>query len=234
VPGGSGDPPQAWTPAPPNGQSPGAANGGVCTSGITEARDVVGSIEYVRSRPGTQHMPIDLFSPCMGGSPTFRAMQRYAAAFDGIRCLVSPQPVTTRLIVERRLGLMGLAAHLERFNTYVRLRTSVGLEERVPQEWAKSVSVPTLLYQVRADSLTHPSDVQAMFDNIPVADKRLFRIEGTTAPQAGENSVRFRPRPPGGKTAETESVEARLTSINLDEFSIGRGVSHVRDYRSHR
>jgi hypothetical protein len=41
---------------------------------------------------------------------------------------------------------MGLAAHLEQFNTYVRLRTSVALEERVPREWAKSVRVPTLLY----------------------------------------------------------------------------------------
>ena len=83
-----------------------AANGGVCTSGITEARDVVGSIEYVRSRPDTRDMIIGLFSRCMGGSSTFRAMQRYPEAFAGIRCLVSPQPVTTRLIVERRLGVM--------------------------------------------------------------------------------------------------------------------------------
>jgi pimeloyl-ACP methyl ester carboxylesterase len=172
-----------------------AANGGVCTSGVTEARDVVGSIEYVRSRPDTQGMTIGLFSRCMGGSSTFRAMQRYPEAFDGIRCLVSPQPVTTRLIVERRLGVMGLAAHLDRFNTHVRLRTSVGLEERVPQEWAKSVCVPTLLYQVRADSLTDPSDLQAMFDNIPVADKQLLWIEGTTARWDGYLEFQRRPVP---------------------------------------
>jgi serine aminopeptidase S33 family len=87
-----------------------AANGGVCTSEITEARDVVGSIRYARSRPDTRDMTIGLFSRCMGGSSTFRAMQHYPDAFDGIRCLVSPQPVTPRLIVERRLGVMGLAA----------------------------------------------------------------------------------------------------------------------------
>jgi pimeloyl-ACP methyl ester carboxylesterase len=172
-----------------------AANGGVCTSGITEARDVVGSTEYARSRPDTKNMTIGLFSRCMGGSSTFRAMQRYPEAFDDIRCLVSPQPVTTRLIVEHRLGFMGLAAHLEQFNTYVRLRTSVGLEERVPQEWAKSVSAPTLLYQVRADSLTDPSDVQAMFDNIPAADKRLLWIDGTTARWDGYLEFQRRPEP---------------------------------------
>jgi hypothetical protein len=77
----------------------------------------------------------------------------------------------------------------------VRLRTSVGLEERVPQEWAKSVSVPTLPYQVRADSLTDPSDVQAMFDNIPVADKRLLWIEGTTAHWDGYLEFQRRPQP---------------------------------------
>jgi hypothetical protein len=40
--------------------------------------------------------------------------------------------------------------------------------------------VPTFLYQVRDDSYTRPSDVQAMYDNIPVVQKKLFWIEGTT------------------------------------------------------
>jgi uncharacterized protein len=172
-----------------------AANGGMCTSGITESRDVVGSIDFVRSRPDTKDMTIGLFSRCMGGDSTFRAMQRYPKALDGIRCLVSPQPVTTRLIVEHRLGVMGLADYLEQFNTNVRMRTSVGLEERLPREWAKSVSAPTLLCQVRADSLTDPSDVQGMFDNIPMADKRLLWVEGTTARWDGYMEFQRRPEP---------------------------------------
>jgi hypothetical protein len=47
------------------------------------------------------------------------------------------------------------------------------LDERIPQEWAKNVRVPTFLYQVRGNVLTDPSDVQTMYDNIPVADKKL-------------------------------------------------------------
>ena len=163
-----------------------AANGGVSTHGITEWRDVAGSLAYARTRPGTGGMTTGLFSRCMGAVATFAAMTRFPAAFDGVRCLVSPQPVTPRIIVQRRL---------EDFDTLVRLRTSVGLDQRVPQEWARNVRVPTFLYQVRGDILTHPSDVQAMSDNIPVVDKKLQWIERTTARWDGYLEFQRRPQP---------------------------------------
>jgi hypothetical protein len=172
-----------------------AANGGVCTSGVTESRDVVGSLDYARTRSDTREMTIGLFSRCMGGSSTFFAMMRQPVAFDGVCCLVSPQPVTTRLIVEHRLAMMGLGNRLDDFNTLVRLRTSVGLEQRIPQEWARSVRVPTFLYQVRGDILTDPSDVQTMFDNIPVVEKKLQWIEGSTARWDGYMEFQRRPQP---------------------------------------
>ena len=172
-----------------------AANGGVSTHGITEWRDIAGSLTYARTRPGAGDMIIGLFSRCMGAVATFAAMTRCPAAFDGVRCLVSPQPVTPRVIVERRLAVMGLGDRLEDFNTLVRLRTSVGLEQRVPQEWARNVRVPTFLYQVRGDILTDPSDVQAMFDNIPVVEKKLQWIEGTTARWDGYLEFQRRPQP---------------------------------------
>ena len=77
----------------------------------------------------------------------------------------------------------------------IRLRTSVGLEQRTPVEWARNVRVPTFLYQVRDDSVTDPSDVQAMFDNIPVAEKKLQWIEGTTARFDGYLEFQRRPQP---------------------------------------
>ena len=172
-----------------------AANGGVTTHGNTEGRDVVGSLEYARIRPGTRDMEIGLFSRCMGGVSTFAAMTRFPEAFEGVRCLVSPQPVTPRYIVRRRLALLGLGDRLDDFDTLIRLRTSFGLDKRVPQEWAKNVRVPTFLYQVRRDSVTDPSDVQAMFDNIPVAEKKLQWIEGTTARFDGYLEFQRRPQP---------------------------------------
>jgi hypothetical protein len=172
-----------------------AANGGVVTHGFTEGRDVAGSLEYARTRPGTRGMVIGLFSRCMGAVSTFAEMTRFPAAFDGVRCLVSPQPVTPRFIAERRLAVMGLGGRLDDFNTLLRLRTSIGLERRIPQEWARSVRVPTFLYQVRGDTLTDSSDVQAMFDNIPVTDKKLQWIEGTTARWDGYLEFQRRPQP---------------------------------------
>ena len=56
-----------------------AANGGVTTHGNTESRDVVGSLEYARTRPDTRDMEIGLFSRCMGGVSTLAAMTRFPA-----------------------------------------------------------------------------------------------------------------------------------------------------------
>ena len=172
-----------------------AANGGVTTGGVTESRDVVGSLRYARTRPELRDMTVGLFSRCMGGSSTMSAMSRYPDEFLDVRCLLSPQPVTPQVIIERRLGRMGLADRLEQFDTLVRLRTSVGIRERVPQEWARSVKVPTYLYQVRGDVLTEPADVQTIFDNIPVADKQLQWIDGTTARFDGYLEFQRRPQP---------------------------------------
>lgn len=61
----------------------GAANGGLTSSGIFEARDVVGSLTYARSRPDTRDMAIGLFSRCLGASSTFSAMTQFPDASTG-------------------------------------------------------------------------------------------------------------------------------------------------------
>jgi uncharacterized protein len=173
----------------------GAANGGVTSSGIYEARDVVGSLTYARTRPDTRDLTIGLFSRCMGASSTFAAMTQFPDAFEGVRALLAPQPVTARTIVARRLGVLGLAGRIDDLEQKIIRRTSIGFAERNAQEWAKSVRVPTFLYQVHEDVLTHPSDVQTMFDNIPIADKKLAWIEGTTARFDGYLEFQRRPAP---------------------------------------
>jgi uncharacterized protein len=174
----------------------GAANGGIASSGIFEARDVLGSLRYVRSREDTRHMTIGLFSRCLGCSSTFYAMAKDPGAFDGVRCLVGPQPVTMKIIVERRLVLAGVPANrIAELEARIILRTSIGFAARVPEEWAKSVCVPTFLYQVHDDVLTYTGDVQTMFDNIPVADKQLQWIKGATARWDGHLEFQRRPEP---------------------------------------
>jgi hypothetical protein len=174
----------------------GAANGGIASSGIFESRDVLGSLRYVRNRRDTRDMTIGLFSRCLGCSSTFCAMTKDRQAFDGVRCLVGPQPVTMKIIMTRRLALSGIPAdRIQDLEQRLVLRTSIGFGPRAPQEWAKNVCVPTYLFQVHDDVLTDPSDVQTMFDNIPVADKKLHWIRGTSARWDGYLEFQRRPEP---------------------------------------
>ena len=172
-----------------------AANGGVVTHGFTEGRDVVGSLNYVRTCPGARDMVTGLFSRCMGCVSTFAAMAHYPEAFDGVTCLVGCQPITPRYIAQRRLQVLGISDRLDDFDLLLRLRTGIGLDRRAPQESAKSVGMPTFLYQVHDDILTEPEDVQTMYDNIPRADKKLQWVEGTKARWDGYLEFQRRPGP---------------------------------------
>jgi len=174
----------------------GAANGGIASSGIFESRDVLGSLRYVRDRRDTRDMTIGLFSRCLGCSSTFCAMTKDRHAFDGVRCLVGPQPGTMKIIMTRRLALFGIPAdRMQDLEQRLVLRTSIGFGPRAPQEWAKQVCVPTFLFQVHDDVLTDPSDLQTMFDNIPVADKKLHWIRDTSARWDGYLEFQRRPEP---------------------------------------
>lgn len=54
-------------------------------------------------------------------------------------------------------------------------------------EYAKSVTVPTLVSQVRRDFLTKQSNVQEIYDTISSKDKKLFWIEDTDKRFEGYN-----------------------------------------------
>jgi pimeloyl-ACP methyl ester carboxylesterase len=173
-----------------------AANGGIASSGIFEARDVVGSLAYARSRGDTANMTIGLFSRCLGCSSTFAAMAQYPEAFDGVRCLVGPQPVTMKTSVQRRLAMAGVPAdRIDDLEQRLILRTSIGFARRAPREWARNVRIPNFLYQVHDDALTEPGDVQTMFDNIPVPDKGLQWVGGTTRRWDGYLEFQRHPEP---------------------------------------
>ena len=51
------------------------------------------------------------------------------------------------------------------------------------------------LYGVHDDVLTDPSDLQAMYDNIPSTEKKLQWIENTTARWDGYMEFQRRPQP---------------------------------------
>jgi pimeloyl-ACP methyl ester carboxylesterase len=158
----------------------GAGNGGIMSCGHYEARDVIGSINYVHSRPDLQGCSIGLFSRCLGFNATAMAMAQRPDVFDGIAAIAGPQPLSARMVFEQALPAIGLGDHIDKLSELIRLRTSFTLDEMSPVAAMRAVTVPTLIYQVHDDLMTRPDDVQQMYDNIPTADKKLHWIHGST------------------------------------------------------
>lgn len=111
-------------------------------------------------------MTIGLFSRCMGCNATMFAMAKYPEEFRNVRCMVAAQPLSVRATLD--------------LEERIRLYNSFKLDDMSPVEAAKSVKIPTFLYQVHDDVMTRPSDIQAMYDNIPIEEKKLFWIKGTS------------------------------------------------------
>ena len=75
-----------------------------------------------------------------------------------------------------RLGKKGEKVFEEIYSQQFGFRTA----DSSPIEDARFVKIPTFMTQVKADKMTFPEDVQAIYDAIPVSDKKLYWIEGTT------------------------------------------------------
>ena len=164
-----------------------SGNGGTVGIGLLEYRDVIGSLRYAKSRPDTKDMKTAMISICLGCNSTIVAMNKHPEEFAHIKALVALQPVSARPFIEQAADKAGIAHGAEMFDAASRKRTGFGIDELSPIEHAKAVMVPTLMAQVHRDFLTKPSDVQTIFDNIPVADKKLFWIEGTDQRFQGYN-----------------------------------------------
>ncbi|CAH0058648.1 unnamed protein product [Clonostachys solani] len=162
-----------------HGQS-GNGNNGLYTSGHYESRDVIGSINYIRNREDTKNMNIGLFSRCNGANSNLHAIRLKPQVFEGIKCMVAVQPLSAKSFMTRALEGRGVPlSYLDDLDKRVYLKTSFHIDQLTPIPSAKFVKMPTFMYQVYADFMTSPSDVQAIFDNIPIEDKTLYWINGT-------------------------------------------------------
>jgi hypothetical protein len=130
--------------------------------------------------PSQDGVPLEgWFIPAPGSDKIIIA--NHPGAFEGVRCVVGPQPISLRVTLERSLALSSIPAdRVDDLAQRIRLHTSFTVDDMFPVHAAESVMIPTFLYQVRGDLLTRPSDVQSMYDNIPVKEKKLFWIEGSS------------------------------------------------------
>ncbi|RAH50702.1 alpha/beta hydrolase [Aspergillus brunneoviolaceus CBS 621.78] len=167
----------------------GAGSGGIVGIGLFETRDVVGSIQYARSRPDTAHMEIGLLGRCLGANSTSVAFDKFPGYLKDVKALIVLQPVFSRVFVEvgtKNAGLDPKAA-AEAFETKIFHMTGLQIDELTPIPYTKAVTVPTLVAQVHRDVCVVPDDVQAIYDGIGAREKELFWIEGTTRRFDGYN-----------------------------------------------
>ncbi|ONK02314.1 alpha/beta hydrolase [Pectobacterium actinidiae] len=165
----------------------GLGSGGVNGHGVLEYRDVIGSLRYAKTRSETKKMKTALYSRCLGANATIVGMHKHPKDFAHVKALFALQPVTPRVFVEKAVEAQHIVNGVEKFDTAFHRRTGYHLADVWPMEYAKAVTVPTLVAQVRNDFLTKPSNVQEIYDTISATDKKLFWIEGTDQRFQGYN-----------------------------------------------
>ena len=62
----------------------GQGNGGIAGIGLTEYRDVIGSLRYTAVRPDTKTMKKALLSVCLGADSTAVAWSKHPEEFSGL------------------------------------------------------------------------------------------------------------------------------------------------------
>ena len=162
-----------------HGFSAPAQNGGYNPS-LFEYKDVIGSLNYVRSREDTKDMDIHLHSMCLGGNATLVAMRKQPEAFADVKSMMLIQPISGEALVRRLTKNMWLGEKgYKVFEQKYREIWGYRIEDSSPIVDAAAVNTPTLVTQVKDDSFTFADDVQQVFDAITVEQKQLFWIEGT-------------------------------------------------------
>ncbi|EHK42502.1 hypothetical protein TRIATDRAFT_34819 [Trichoderma atroviride IMI 206040] len=171
-------------------------SGGMCGAlGYYEARDVVGSLIYARSRSDTKDNTIGLLSRCMGGNATIHAMSHFPEHFNDIKAMVLLQAVSGHAFVEKGAINAGLDVDetVKAFDMRIHDITGFYLKELSPIPLVKNVTVPTLFAQVRKDALIDTKDTQEIFDALSSKEKQLTWIEDSTRRFDGYNYFAKKP-----------------------------------------
>lgn len=165
----------------------GTGSGGVNGHGVLEYRDVIGSLHYAKSRTDTRNMKTALYSRCLGANSTIVAMHKHPKEFSHIKAMIALQPSLPGVFVGKAAENLKIENGYDRLDAAFFKRTGYHFTEAWPIDYSKSVTVPTLVAQVRLDSSTRVSSVQEIHDLMSSKDKKMFWIEGTDQRFEGYN-----------------------------------------------
>ena len=163
-----------------HGQSE-AGKEGVSGVGFFEWQDVLASLDYVGAREETADMEISLQSMCMGANATLLAMKKQPEAFADVKSWIAIQPLNGRTYLERVFERMGVDIEqgVAAFGEIYTKMTGLKVEDHDMRGHVDGVKIPTLMLQVRNDMNSRASDIQEMYDNLPIDDKDMIWVEDT-------------------------------------------------------
>lgn len=159
----------------------GDGEGNVTGVGYFEWQEVLASIDYIRKRSDTTNSSISLMSMCMGANATFNAMEKSPETFEGIKSMIAIAPLKGRTSIERNCEQMHIPVEqgIKAFDKIYHDITGLTIDDHDIIEKSRHVSIPIFYFQVRDDMNSRWTDVQTMFDETPVSDKKIEYLEGT-------------------------------------------------------
>ena len=159
----------------------GDGDGEISGVGYYEWQEVLASIDYIKNRADTSTSDISLLSMCMGANATINAMEKKPEAFEDIKSLIAIAPLKGKTTIEKQSEHMGISADegVKAFEPIYRSITGLTIEDHNIIPKARKINVPTFFLQVRDDMNSRWTDVQEMYDKVPVSDKKILYIEGT-------------------------------------------------------
>ncbi|MEL7123610.1 MAG: alpha/beta hydrolase [Bacteroidota bacterium] len=159
----------------------GDGKGKISGVGFYEWQEVLASIDYIKNRSDTANKDISLLSMCMGANATINAMEKKPEAFEDIKSLIAIAPLKGQTTIERQVEQMGINPQdaVEAFEPIYTQITGLTVEDHNIIPKVKNISIPTFFLQVRDDMNSRWADVQEMYENTAVEDKKIHYIEGT-------------------------------------------------------
>ncbi len=154
---------------------------GLSGVGYWEWQDVIASIQYTKERRETAKMRISLQSMCMGANATLFAMYKHPEEFEHIVSWIAIQPLKGRTTIERACENLSIDPEegVKIFEPIYNEMSGLHVEDHDIMKYIQYVRIPTFYLQVRNDMNSRAADVQWMYDNTKVEDKKIYFIEDT-------------------------------------------------------
>lgn len=165
-----------------HGESGRSPNGGKTGVGLEEYKDVVATMQYIKSRDDLKDLDIAFVSFCMGANSTIIAMSKDPAVFDKVKCVMLIQPISMEVFIrtyaKKIFTPFGANLIFPMIKRFVNWRSEHHLEKMSPYEYVKDLKVPTLYVQARNDPWTELTDILSFYNNTP-EPKEFYWIENT-------------------------------------------------------